>query len=485
MKLVFLGATHEVTGSCTLIEINGHYGLTDCGMEQGEDTFVNQEIPVDASRIEFVLLTHAHIDHSGNIPLLFKNGYNGPVYATSATYHLCEIMLPDCAHIQESEAEWKNRKLQRAGKELIEPIYTMEDAENALANFRPCEYDEKISVAEGLEIVFKDAGHLLGSASIELYMYENDVHKKVVFSGDIGNFDQPIIKDPQYINEADYVITESTYGDRLHNIPEEGNVKFLADCIQRTLDRGGNVVIPAFAVGRTQEILYFIRDIKQHELVKNHDNFKVIVDSPMANKATAIFLQCDRSYFDDETRAVLDEGVNPLMSPGVELSVSTEESVAINFDQSPKVIISASGMCEAGRIRHHLKHNLWRKECMILFAGYQAVGTTGRIIADGADHIKLFGDDIMCRAEIAKLEGKSGHADRDGLVKWITSFKEKPHTVFVNHGEDAVCDKYAKLLKEEYGFNTSAPFSGSEFDLAEGRYIEETSGIPVKKKEKD
>ena len=484
MKLVFLGATHEVTGSCTLIEINGRYGLVDCGMEQGEDIFVNQEIPVDETQIDFVLLTHAHIDHSGNIPLLFKNGYNGPVYATSATYHLCEIMLPDCAHIQESEAEWKNRKNQRSGKPLIEPIYTMEDTENALANFRPCEYGEKISVVEGLDIVFTDAGHLLGSSSIELYLYENGVHKKVVFSGDIGNFDQPIIKDPVYIDEADYVITESTYGDRHHKVPEQGNVRFLADCIQRTLDRGGNVVIPSFAVGRTQEILYFIRDIKQHGLVKNHDNFKVIVDSPMASKATAIFLQCDNSYFDDETKAVLAEGVNPLMSPGVELSVSTEESIAINFDQSPKVIISASGMCEAGRIRHHLKHNLWRKECMILFVGYQAAGTTGRLIVDGADHIKLFGEEIICNAEIERMEGKSGHADQDGLIKWITSFKKKPDMVFVNHGEDKVCETYAKLLSDEYGFKTSAPFSGSSFDLVEGKYIEATNGIPVKKKSK-
>lgn len=482
MKLVFLGATHEVTGSCTLIEINGKYGLVDCGMEQGEDTFVNQQIPVDESRIDFVLLTHAHIDHSGNIPLLFKNGFNGPVYATSATYHLCEIMLPDCAHIQESDAEWKNRKNERAGKALVEPIYTMEDAEKALANFRPCEYGEKISIAEGLDIVFVDAGHLLGSAAIELYMCENGVSKKVVFSGDIGNFDQPIIKDPVYIEEADYVITESTYGDRLHNVPKEGNVQYLADCIQRTLDRKGNVVIPAFAVGRTQEILYFIRDIKQHGLVKNHDNFKVVVDSPMANKATAVFLQCDNSYFDDETKEVLDEGVNPLMSPGVELSVSTEESMAINFDREPKVIISASGMCEAGRIRHHLKHNLWRKECMILFVGYQAVGTTGRIIADGAERIKLFGEEIICKAEIGRMEGKSGHADKNGLIKWISAFKKKPDMVFVNHGEDKVCESYSKLLSEEYKFTASAPFSGSVFDLIEGKYLEKTNGIPVKKK---
>ncbi len=479
MKLVFLGATHEVTGSCTMIEIGGKYGLVDCGMEQGEDVFVNEPIPVNASMLDFVLLTHAHVDHSGHIPLLYKNGYDGPVYATGATCRLCEIMLRDCAHIQESEAEWKARKAKRAGAVAEGPVYGLDDAETAIAHLRPCDYGELIQVAEGVAVRFTDAGHLLGSASIEVFLTEGDVTKKVVFSGDIGNTDQPIIKDPTYIEEADYVVTESTYGDRLHDRGVKNSVEYLADCIQRTLDRGGNVVIPSFAVGRTQEMLYFIRLIKERGMVTGHGDFPVYVDSPLANEATGIFLQCERVYFDDDTCALLDSGVNPLMSPGVQLAVSSEESKQINFDKTPKVILSASGMCEAGRVRHHLKHNLWRADSMILFVGYQAVGTTGRKILDGAKELKLFGEDITVNAEVAFLPGKSGHADRDGLLRWITAFKEKPAMVFVNHGEDAVVKSYANLLANEYGFNATAPYSGAAFDLLAGEYVETPEGIPV------
>lgn len=482
MKLTFLGATHEVTGSCTLIEIGGIYGIVDCGMEQGADIFVNQELPVEASKIDFVLLTHAHIDHSGNLPLLFKNGYDGPIYATAATCHLCEIMLRDCAHIQESDAEWKSRKAMRAGEGPVEPIYTIADAESAISHLRPCSYGQQIHVAENVLIRFIDAGHLMGSASIEIWLTEKGCTRKVVFSGDIGNTDQPIINDPQYITEADYVITESTYGDRLHEKMDMNNVEFLAQCIQRTLDRGGNVVIPSFAVGRTQEMLYFIREIKLRGLVTGHGDFPVYVDSPLANEATGIFLQCDREYFDPETQALLDQGINPLVFPGLHISVSSEESKQINFDSQPKVIISASGMCEAGRIRHHLKHNLWRRECTILFVGYQAVGTTGRAIRDGAKEIKLFGEDVAVNAEISFLPGKSGHADKNGLIKWISSFQPKPQMVFVNHGEDAVCQSYASCLKDEYGFETYAPYSGTEFDLLEGKFIEMPAGIPVVKR---
>ena len=481
MKLTFLGADHEVTGSCTMIEIGGRCGLVDCGMEQGEDVFVNQSIPVSPGELDFVLLTHAHIDHSGNIPLLFKNGYTGPVYATSATCHLCEIMLRDCAHIQQSDAEWRSRKAERAGNQPVEPVYTLEDAEAAIASLRPCEYGEMIQVGEGIFVRFVDAGHLLGSASIEVFLQEGDVSRKVVFSGDIGNLDQPIIRDPQYIDEADYVITESTYGDRLHERAENGPMGVLADVIQRTLDRGGNVVIPSFAVGRTQEMLYFIRIIKEQGLVSGHGDFPVYVDSPLANEATGIFLQCDRSYFDEDALALLDKGINPLMSPGVKLSVSSEESKQINFDYTPKVIISASGMCEAGRIRHHLKHNLWRKESTVLFVGYQAIGTTGRKLQDGAKELKLFGEDIAVNAEIAFLPGKSGHADKDGLLRWITAFREKPAMVFVNHGDDAAVKAYAACLCDEYGFEATAPYSGAVFDLALGAYLEAPAGVPTEK----
>ena len=479
MKLTFLGATHEVTGSCPLIEIGGKYGLVDCGMEQGEDIFVNQAIPVNPGDIDFLLLTHAHIAHSGNIPLLFKNGYTGPVYATDATCHLCEIMLRDCAHIQESDAEWRSRKAQRAGGPAVEPVYTLDDAEAAIAHLRPCSYEEDIPVAEGVVIRFTDVGHLLGSASIQVSLTEGGVTKKVVFSGDIGNLDQPLINDPQYIREGDYVITESTYGDRNHEKAEGGSIEYLAEVIQRTLDRGGNVVIPSFAVGRTQEILYFIRVIKERGLVKNHGDFPVYVDSPLANEATGIFLQCDRKYFDADTRALLDSGVNPLMSPGVTLSVSSEESRQINADTTPKIILSASGMCEAGRIRHHLKHNLWRPECTILFVGYQAVGTTGRKLRDGVKQLSILGEDITVNAEISYLPGKSGHADKEGLLRWITAFEKKPAMVFVNHGDDAVVKAYANCLHDEYGFTVSAPYSGSVFDLLADRWLETPDGVPV------
>ncbi len=482
MKLTFLGATHEVTGSCTLIEIGGVYGLVDCGMEQGEDVYVNQPLPVSPGQLDFVLLTHAHIDHSGNLPLLFKNGYSGPIYATGATCHLCEIMLRDCAHIQESDAEWKSRKSKRAGGPAVEPAYTMDDAEAAIARLRPCDYGQQVHIAENVIIRFVDAGHLMGSSSIEVWLTEAGQTRKVVFSGDVGNLDQPIINDPQYLTEADCVITESTYGDRLHEKKTTNNVQFLADVIQRTLDRGGNLVIPSFAVGRTQELLYFIREIKLQNLVTGHGDFPVYVDSPLANEATAIFLQCDREYFDPEAKALLDQGVNPLVFPGLNVSVSSEESKAINFNKEPKVIISASGMCEAGRIRHHLKHNLWRKESTVLFVGYQAVGTTGRAILEGAKKISLFGEEVAVNAEICFFPGKSGHADKDGLIKWITSFDPKPAMVFVNHGEDAVCQSYAELLHDQYGLTTFAPFSGTVYDLLAGEFLETPAGIPVEKK---
>jgi len=451
-------------------------------MEQGVDVFVNAELPVVPSHIDFILLTHAHIDHSGKLPLLFKRGCSAPIYATTATCHLCEIMLRDCAHIQESDAEWRSRKARRAGGEAVEPLYGMDDADAAIARLRPLSYAQQLQVAEGVIVRFTDAGHLMGSASIEVWLTEGGITKKVVFSGDIGNLNQPLINDPQYIHEADYVLTESTYGDRNHEKADVNNIRYLADCIQRVLDRGGNLVIPSFAVGRTQEILYFIREIKTKGMVTGHGDFPVYVDSPLANEATGIFLQCERQYFDEDAAAMLDQGVNPLMSPGVKLSVSSDESKAINTDKEPKVILSASGMCEAGRVRHHLKHNLWRRESMVLFVGYQAVGTLGRKLLDGAKKVTLFNEEIGVNAEIGFLPGKSGHADRDGLLRWIGSFDPKPSMVFVNHGDDAVCRSYANLLSEEYGFTVSAPYSGAVFDLIECVWLKTPDGIPIEKR---
>ncbi|MGI5888419.1 MAG: MBL fold metallo-hydrolase RNA specificity domain-containing protein [Oscillospiraceae bacterium] len=481
MKIVFLGATHEVTGSCTYVEAAGKKFIVDCGMEQGRDTFLNQTIPVDAGQIDFVLLTHAHIDHSGNLPLLVKNGFSGPIYATDVTCKLSRIMLADCAHIQESEAEYQNRKGKRAGRDQIEPIYTLDDAMQAVSQMKPCSYGQKVSPAEGIEIRFTDIGHLLGSACIEVWMTENGKTRKMVFSGDIGNVNQPIIRDPSTVEDADYLLIESTYGNRLHEQNDGDHVTALAEMIQRTLDRGGNVVIPSFAVGRTQEMLYFIREIKNRGLVKGHDGFRVVVDSPLAAEATKIFQGCDVSYLDEEAAELIEKGINPLVFDGLELSETVEDSKALNKDPEPKVIISASGMCTAGRIRHHLKHNLWRPECLIAFVGYQAEGTLGRMLYDGADMVRLFGEEIAVRAEIALLPGMSGHADRDGLVKWAKGFKKPPIQTFVNHGDDESCTQFAETLKTECGFDAMAPHSGTEYDLAAGEFIKLTDGAPIKK----
>ena len=482
MKLMFLGADHEVTGSCHYIEACGKSILLDCGMEQGRDTYENQEIPVAAGRIDYVFLSHAHIDHSGLLPLLHKNGFQGQIYATEATTDLCRIMLLDSAHIQEFEAQWRNRKNKRAGKAPFEPLYTTEDAMAVMEHFVPCDYMKEIEVCEGVKIRFTDVGHLLGSSSIEIWLTENGVSKKIVFSGDIGNINQPIIHDPRYTTEADFVIMESTYGDRYHTVPPD-YVAELAGQIQQTFDRGGNLVIPSFAVGRTQEMLYFIREIKERRLVHGHEGFKVYVDSPLAIEATRVFAENYLGCYDTDAMALVQKGINPLTFQGLEVAVTPDDSMAINFDKSPKVIISASGMCEAGRIRHHLKHNLWRPECTILFVGYQAIGTLGRNIIEGEKEVRLFGETITVNAHIEELAGVSGHADKNGLLKWVNHFEKKPERVFVVHGEDLVCEDFTKCLKEEYGYNAFAPYSGACFDLAANQMISEGVKIPVAPKE--
>lgn len=482
MKLMFLGAAHEVTGSCHYIEACGKSILLDCGMEQGRDTYENQEIPVAASAIDYVFLSHAHIDHSGLLPLLHKNGFRGEIYATEATSDLCRIMLLDSAHIQEFEAQWRNRKNKRAGKAPFEPLYTTEDAMAVMAHFVPCAYQKTISVCEGIQIRFTDVGHLLGSSSIEIWLTENGETKKIVFSGDVGNLNQPIIHDPRYTETADYVIMESTYGDRCHSAPPD-YVAELARQIQVTFDRGGNLVIPSFAVGRTQEMLYFIREIKERHLVQGHDGFKVYVDSPLAIEATRVFAENYLDCYDTEAMALVKQGINPLEFSGLEVAITPDDSMAINFDKHPKVIISASGMCEAGRIRHHLKHNLWRQECTILFVGYQAIGTLGRNIIDGAKEVRLFGETISVNAHIEQLAGVSGHGDKKGLLAWIDHFAKKPQRVFVVHGEDMVCDSFTKCLQEEHGYSAFAPYSGACFDLLSNQMISEGVKIPVAPKE--
>ncbi|MBR6526790.1 MAG: MBL fold metallo-hydrolase [Lachnospiraceae bacterium] len=476
MKVTFIGAVHEVTGSRTLIQCGNSKILVDYGMEQGRNEFENIDLPVPPSEIDCVFLTHAHIDHSGHLPLLFKQGFRGKVYSTEATYSLCHIMLLDSAHIQESDAEWKNRKAKRAGRPEVEPLYTVKDAEGVLQLFHTCPYGRRIQVEEGIDIRFQDMGHLLGSSAVEIWLKEGDVEKKIVFSGDVGNTDQPIINDPQPVSEADYVVIESTYGNRNHG-PRPDYVESLSKILQETFDRGGNVIIPSFAVGRTQEMLYFLRQIKQQRLVKGHDGFSVYVDSPLANEATRVFLQCHSENFDPEMKALVRQGINPIWSDGLRISVTAEESKAINFDPKPKVILAASGMCDAGRIRHHLKHNLWRKESTVLFVGYQSVGTLGRVLVDGADEVKLFDEKIHVAAQILQLPGISGHADQDGLLAWLRGFNEKPHHVFINHGDDESCKAFRDRIALKYGYEATAPYSGSVYDLARGMYEYEAQGI--------
>lgn len=474
MKLTFIGADHEVTGSCTLLEACGKRILVDCGLEQGRDIYVNCEIPVAPGDLDALLLTHAHIDHSGKIPALVAAGYSGPVYATKATEMLCDIMLRDSAHIQENEAEWKNRKAKRAGEEAVEPIYTIQDAEASMKLFRPCNYGEETEIFDQIRIRFIDAGHLLGSASILVTVTENGLTRRILFSGDVGNIDRPLIRDPEKPEEADFVIIESTYGNRLH-AKRIDYVTQLTEIIQETFDRGGNVVIPSFAIGRTQILLYLIRIIKENHLIKGHENFPVYVDSPLAVEATEIYSLPLTDFYDEETLALLSKGINPIKFDHLYLSVTAEDSKQINFNPTPKVILSASGMCEAGRIRHHLKHNLWRPECSIVFVGYQAEGTLGRKLVNGAEYVRLFDEEIAVRAQIREMSDISGHADRNMLLDWIGSLKKPPKKVFVNHGHDEVCDLFAAAIRDKFGYNTSAPFSGDAYDLLLEDFTERSS----------
>lgn len=481
MKLTFLGAAHEVTGSCTLLEACGKNILIDCGLEQGADIYENCEIPIVPCDIDAVCLTHAHIDHSGKIPALVAGGFKGEIYSTLATYKLCNIMLRDSAHIQEFEAEWRNRKAKRAGGEEYVPLYTLADAENALKLFKYYDYNEPAEIFEGIRITFIDAGHLLGSASILIEITEDGKTERVIFSGDLGNTNRPLINDPSIPPVADYVVIESTYGDRTHGARPDYTEQ-LTEILQETFDRGGNVVIPSFAIGRTQEMLYLIRNIKEQGLIKNHANFAVYVDSPLAVEATNIYSSGLTDYYDTETLDLLEQGIDPIRFNGLKLSVTSDDSKMINFDESPKVILSASGMCEAGRIRHHLKHNLWRADSTILFVGYQSEGTVGRKLFDGETTVKLFGEEINVRARIATLAGISGHADRDMLLGWLSNIKNNIKTVFVNHGDDSVCDNFVREIEEKLGVDAIAPFSGDKYDLVTGECLEKGRIIRIESK---
>ena len=481
MRITFIGAAHEVTGSCSMLEVCGKNIIVDCGMEQGVDLFENIEIPVAPADIDAIVVTHAHIDHTGKLPFLVANGYSGPIYSTAATRELCDIMLKDSAHIQEAEVQWRNRKGKRAADEgEFVPLYTTEDVLRTMPLFKTAGYNTEVEIFDGVKISYTDAGHLLGSSNVLFTINEDGVERTLLFSGDLGNLDKPLIKSPEDPPHADYVVCESTYGDRTH--PEAPDyVSQLTGIIQSTLDRGGNVVVPAFAVGRTQELLYYIRIIKEKGLVKRHDGFPVVVDSPLAVEATNIYSTEMYEYYDEEAIDLLRAGINPVTFPDLKVSVSSDESRAINEDTTPKIIISASGMCEAGRIRHHLKHNLWRPECTILFVGYQSPGPVGGKLLDGADSVKLFGEEIAVKAEILRIDSFSSHADEPHLREWVKKVNPAKR-IFINHGEDKVTEKFADEVSVATGKPAVAPYSGEVWDLVADELVHRAPVVPVIRK---
>jgi len=455
MRVEFLGGVRTVTGSATLLEQGSLKWLVDCGMFQGGKELEkrNWKIqPYRAKDLSFILLTHAHIDHSGLIPKLVKEGFRGKVICTKATRDLCEVMLQDSGRIQEMEAEWQNRKGKRAGKGEAVPLYTAEDAEESLQCFQPVSYGEIVQLTKGVKACFQDAGHILGSAIIEIWIREGGEEKKIVFSGDLGNFDQPIVRDPSIIEEGDVLWLESTYGDRLHKSREE-TVQELLKIVQEAISHRAKVVIPAFAVERTQDIIYTLgQSMRDGRL----PTIPVYIDSPLAISATEIFKK-NSDCFDRETQRILLGGENPLEIPGILYTRTTEESKAINEDPRPGIIVSASGMCDSGRIRHHLKHHLWREESHIVIIGYQAEGTLGRRIVDGAKTVRLFGEEIAVKAHIHTLGGFSAHADQKGLLAWISHLRNPRLEVLINHGEEKISTGLSQLVSERFHFKTSVP----------------------------
>jgi metallo-beta-lactamase family protein len=470
MKVTFLGAAEIVTGSCYLIETDKKKFLVDCGLFQGKEEELNDKpFEFDVDSIDFAILTHAHIDHSGRIPKLVKDGFNGPIYTTKATADLCSIMLPDSGHIQEMESEWKNRKRIRAGKELVQPLYTAEDAKQSLQCFQNLFYGDVLEIDDDISLRLMDAGHILGSSVVEIWIKEKGETLKLVFSGDLGQNNQPILKNPSIIKEADYLFIESTYGNRLHEKAED-SVERLREIIDKTVKRGGNVIIPSFAVGRTQELLYHLNELKEDKSNQFLEGVRVFIDSPLAISATRIF-QENPQCFDEDTVKLLKSGDNPFEFDDLYFTRAAEESMQINNIKGGAVIISASGMCDAGRIKHHLKYNLWRPQASVVFVGYQAQGTLGRILEDGAAKVKILGDEIDVAAEIYKIEGFSGHADRDGLFKWLEAFDVKPKKVFVVHGEKDSASDFAGLISEKLGLDAVVPQIGETIDVELARAV--------------
>ena len=474
MKIQFCGASTGVTGSCHLITTDNHRILLDCGQFQGgkaQEAMNYEEFPFDPAEIDCLILSHAHIDHCGRIPLLFKRGFKGDIYCTDATADLLGVMLKDSGYIHEKEAEWKNRKNERAGRPVIEPLYTYNDAVDSLKFVKPVLYDQLIELNEEMKIVFNDAGHILGSAITELWVTENDTVSKIVFSGDLGVMNRPILRDPTIIKKADYVIMETTYGNRLH--PQNSmDVRRLMDIIRETAARGGTTVIPSFAVGRTQELIYELNRVydSNSEYREAFKDLMVYVDSPMATTATEVFKR-NAQVFDDETKEYIRKGDHPLDFKNLKFTRTSEESMWLNSDRKPKVIISASGMCEAGRIRHHLKHNLWDSRASIVFVGYQAEGNLGRRLVEGAQEVTLFGEKIKVNAQIHNLEGFSGHADRDGLLEWLGGFRQQPKHIFLVHGENDSKEDFAKTVKEQLGYEPVVVHGNSEYVLEENEIV--------------
>ncbi|SFE35211.1 metallo-beta-lactamase family protein [Peptostreptococcaceae bacterium pGA-8] len=468
MKIKFCGATGGVTGSCHLLTTLNHQILLDCGQFQGgkaQDALNYEPFQFEPSEVECVILSHAHIDHCGRLPLLMKRGFTGPIYCTSATADLLEVMLRDSGYIHEKEAEWKNKKADRTGRAKVEPLYTLKDAEKCLLQVKPILYDQLVELTPNVKIVFNDAGHILGSAITEIWVKEEDKEAKIVFSGDLGMTERPILRDPTIIKKADYVIMEATYGSRNHP-KNSASIENLLKIVLETTKRGGNVIIPSFAVGRTQELIFeFNKFYEEHPEVKSQlDKIMVYVDSPMATTATEVFRK-NAQVFDDETKNYILKGDNPLDFQNLRFTRSTAESQSLNMDKSPKVIISASGMCEAGRIRHHLKHNLWDSRNSIVFVGYQGEGTLGRMLVEGAKEVTLFGEVIAVNAEIHNLEGFSGHADQNGLFSWVAGFQQKPSKVFIVHGETESKETFAKLIKEKLELDPIVLTGVAEYDL--------------------
>ena len=473
MKITFLGATRTVTGSNFLVEASGKKFLVDCGMYQGKGTVEEQNyqgFEYNPGEIDFMILTHAHIDHSGRIPKLYKDGFKGPVYAQKATCDLCGLMLPDSGHIQEMESVWKNKKRVRKGEK--EPLYTAQEAIDSLEILRPVHYDEIIEVDENIHIRFNDAGHMLGSSVVEIWAKEDGKETKAVFTGDLGNNDIPLLGEPTMIEDADYLIMESTYGSRLHNRNDQKAEMFL-DIVSETIDNGGKVIIPSFAVGRTQEILYELNKIKENttdeKFLREYETLMkvpVYVDSPLAISATQVFSE-NMDLFDEETKQRIEKGDDPLEFPGLRFTPTAEESKALNEDPSPAIVISASGMCEVGRIKHHLKHNLWNPNSTILFVGYQGVGTLGYNIVNGAETVKIFGEEIAVNARIEYIEGYSGHADQEGLMNFIYSFRERPKHIFLVHGEKEAQETLKEKILEDIGIDVTIPEYGETYELNE------------------